>query len=34
MSNIILLCVLTFIAGVVVTFIGVVLLLFWSYQDE
>lgn len=34
MTNIVLLCFLTFLGGVVVAFIGVALLIFWSYEDE
>ena len=34
MTNILLLCFLAFIGGLVVAFIGIALLIFWSYQDE
>jgi hypothetical protein len=33
MTNIILLCVLAFLGGVVFVFIGLALLIFWSYDD-
>jgi len=34
MSNIILISILAFLAGLVVAIIGIALLVFWSYQDE
>jgi len=34
MSNIILISILAFLAGLVVAFIGIALLVFLSYQDE
>jgi len=33
MTNIFFLCVLAFFGGVVVAFIGLALLIFWSYDD-
>ena len=34
MTNILLLCFLAFLGGLVVAIIGIALLVFWSYQDE
>lgn len=34
MSNIILISILAFLAGLVVAVVGIALLVFWSYQDE
>jgi len=34
MTNIILISLLAFLAGLVVAIIGIALLVFWSYQDE
>jgi len=34
MTNIVLISLLAFLAGLVVAFIGIALLVFWSYQDE
>jgi hypothetical protein len=34
MSNIVLISILAFLAGLVVAIIGIALLVFWSYQDE
>jgi len=34
MSNIILISILAFLAGLVVAIVGIALLVFWSYQDE
>jgi hypothetical protein len=34
MTNILLLCFLAFLGGIVVAVISIALMLFWSYQDE
>jgi len=34
MTNIVLISLLAFLAGLVVAIIGIALLVFWSYQDE
>lgn len=34
MSNILVISLLAFLGGLVVAVIGIVLLIFWSYQDE
>jgi hypothetical protein len=34
MSNILLISILAFLAGLVVAVVGIALLVFWSYQDE
>lgn len=34
MTNIILISILAFLAGLVVAVVGIALLVFWSYQDE